>query len=81
MNNIQFDWNLFFRSIEEQHRFKAGICIYTPNNGIDWYDTDAIAGISSFENLGKELSKTGHYSQVVISNSMICEGESNKTHL
>ena len=55
LKKLPMDWIINLKQINETYEFKTGIINYTPGNGIDWIDTREINGISSFDELVKEL--------------------------
>jgi hypothetical protein len=57
LKKLPMDWILNLKSIGEEHHFKTGIISYIPSNGIDWISTKELNGISSFEELKKQLNQ------------------------
>ncbi len=57
MKELPMKWKMMLEknSNQNEYEFETGICSYIPNNGIDWIDTDAVNGISSFEELAKKI--------------------------
>jgi hypothetical protein len=57
MKKLPMKWSLILDELldTQQHKFETGICIYVPNNGIEWKDTSELGGISSFEDLANKL--------------------------
>lgn len=53
LNSLSLPFSGVLLSNNEQNtsRFRTGICVYTPGNGIDWVDTKKVNGISSWEDL------------------------------
>ncbi|MEI6050339.1 MAG: hypothetical protein WCS03_15670 [Bacteroidota bacterium] len=51
LKKLPMDWVINLRILNEQYQFKTGIVNYTPGDGIDWFDTSDINGISSFTEL------------------------------
>ena len=56
LKKLPMDWILNLKSFGEEHKFKTGIISYIPSNGIDWINTKELNGISSFEELVKEIN-------------------------
>jgi hypothetical protein len=56
LKKLPMDWILNLKSFGEEHIFKTGIISYIPGNGIDWINTKELNGISSFEELVKEIN-------------------------
>ena len=55
--NLPMDWKIVIKNgLRSDNNFKTGICCYTPNNGFEWIDVRDIYGISSFEELAKNLT-------------------------
>jgi len=52
-NNLPMEWRGLFDKKKDERDFKTGISYYVPNNGIEWIDTKALNGISSFEEFAK----------------------------
>ncbi len=53
MNSLPMEWTAVLKRIndDESHDFRIGICRYFPQNGLDWINTKASRGISSFDEL------------------------------
>lgn len=55
LKKLPMDWILNLKIIGDEHHFKTGIISYIPGNGIDWINTKELNGISSFEDLIKQI--------------------------
>lgn len=51
LKKLPMDWTMTANAIKEEFNFKTGILSFIPNNGIDWFNTKELNGISSFEEL------------------------------
>jgi len=56
VGQLPADWKVLLTHSDESYDFQAGICLYTPNNGIEWVDSDNCYGISSWDQLKESLS-------------------------
>jgi hypothetical protein len=58
MKYLPMEWQMIFNKNVKNTGciFNAGICYYTPNNGIEWIDTKQLNGISSFEELSNIIT-------------------------
>lgn len=54
--NLPADWKTVLRRTGESFSFKAGICTYLVNNGIEWISSESCYGISDWKTLIKSLT-------------------------
>ena len=57
LKKLPMDWLIDLKENNGRHNFKTGIITFVPNNGIEWFDTKSINGISSFEDLSNLLAE------------------------
>ena len=55
LKKLPMDWIINLKAINEEYCYKTGIINYIPNNGIDWINTKELNGISSFDELVKQI--------------------------
>ena len=58
LKKLPMDWVINLRALNEHYEFRTGIINYTPGDGIDWFDTSDINGISSFTEIAAICTDT-----------------------
>lgn len=51
VGQLPAEWRVEITKSQESYNFQAGICMYTPGNGIDWVNTTTCNGLSSWDDL------------------------------